>query len=305
MVTDQDLKGRPFLVFFGFTHCPDVCPTALFEVSEIMRALGPRRRPHARAVHHGRSRARHAGGDQGLSVELRSASDRSHRRSGRGRGGGQGLPRLFQEGPARPGRLHHGPHRHRLSDGQGGPLRLALQPQADDAKPPPPTCASICDPGRATDESEGPARRRQACAARGRGQVAERRAMRRSCSRSPCSITRPASCRGREPLPAGAGGRPPPFRQPASSRHHGLAARAAAGRGRGDRPGDRDRRSRSGLPLQHGVRPAVARPPARRRPAITARPSGSSPTTSRRTPISATCSGSSAATAMPSPPTSA
>ena len=39
-ITDQDLKGKPFLVFFGFTHCPDVCPTALFEVSEIMRALG-------------------------------------------------------------------------------------------------------------------------------------------------------------------------------------------------------------------------------------------------------------------------
>ena len=41
VVTDQDLKGRPFLVFFGFTHCPDVCPTTLFEVSEIFRALGP------------------------------------------------------------------------------------------------------------------------------------------------------------------------------------------------------------------------------------------------------------------------
>ena len=40
VVTDQDFKGRPFLVFFGFTHCPDICPTALFEVSEIMRALG-------------------------------------------------------------------------------------------------------------------------------------------------------------------------------------------------------------------------------------------------------------------------
>jgi protein SCO1/2 len=39
-VTDQDMKGRPFLVFFGFTHCPDVCPTTLFEVSEILRALG-------------------------------------------------------------------------------------------------------------------------------------------------------------------------------------------------------------------------------------------------------------------------
>jgi protein SCO1 len=40
-VTDKDLKGHPFLVFFGFTHCPDVCPTTLFEVSEILRALGP------------------------------------------------------------------------------------------------------------------------------------------------------------------------------------------------------------------------------------------------------------------------
>src|SRR5713101_5216108 len=40
-VSDQDLKGRPFLVFFGFTHCPDVCPTTLFDVSELMRSLGP------------------------------------------------------------------------------------------------------------------------------------------------------------------------------------------------------------------------------------------------------------------------
>jgi protein SCO1 len=40
-ITDQDLKGRPYLVFFGFTHCPDVCPTALFEISEVLRSLGP------------------------------------------------------------------------------------------------------------------------------------------------------------------------------------------------------------------------------------------------------------------------
>ena len=39
--SDQSQRGKPFLVFFGFTHCPDVCPTALFEVSEIMRRLGP------------------------------------------------------------------------------------------------------------------------------------------------------------------------------------------------------------------------------------------------------------------------
>src|SRR6185312_7051588 len=40
-ITDQDFKGHPFLVFFGFTHCPDICPTTLFEMSEVFRALGP------------------------------------------------------------------------------------------------------------------------------------------------------------------------------------------------------------------------------------------------------------------------
>ena len=39
-VSDQDLKGRPYLVFFGYTRCPDVCPTTLFEISEVMKALG-------------------------------------------------------------------------------------------------------------------------------------------------------------------------------------------------------------------------------------------------------------------------
>jgi protein SCO1/2 len=40
-VTEADFKGKPFLVFFGFTHCPDVCPTALFDMSEAFRRLGP------------------------------------------------------------------------------------------------------------------------------------------------------------------------------------------------------------------------------------------------------------------------
>jgi protein SCO1 len=39
-ITDQDMKGRPFLVFFGYTHCPDVCPATLFDISEVLRALG-------------------------------------------------------------------------------------------------------------------------------------------------------------------------------------------------------------------------------------------------------------------------
>lgn len=40
-VSDKDLLGKPYAVFFGFTHCPDVCPTALFELSQILQELGP------------------------------------------------------------------------------------------------------------------------------------------------------------------------------------------------------------------------------------------------------------------------
>ena len=39
-VTQEDMKGKPSLLFFGFTHCPDICPTTLFDVSEIYKALG-------------------------------------------------------------------------------------------------------------------------------------------------------------------------------------------------------------------------------------------------------------------------
>jgi protein SCO1/2 len=39
-VTEKNLQGKPSLVFFGFTHCPDICPTSLFEMSEILRAMG-------------------------------------------------------------------------------------------------------------------------------------------------------------------------------------------------------------------------------------------------------------------------
>jgi len=40
-VTDAEMKGKPFLVFFGFTHCPDICPTTLFDMSQLMKELGP------------------------------------------------------------------------------------------------------------------------------------------------------------------------------------------------------------------------------------------------------------------------
>lgn len=40
-VTEAALKGKATVVFFGFTHCPDVCPTALYEITQTLQALGP------------------------------------------------------------------------------------------------------------------------------------------------------------------------------------------------------------------------------------------------------------------------
>ncbi len=39
--TLEDFRGKLVFVFFGFTHCPDVCPTTLAEMAGIMKALGP------------------------------------------------------------------------------------------------------------------------------------------------------------------------------------------------------------------------------------------------------------------------
>ncbi len=39
--SDQNMRGKPYLVFFGYTHCPDICPTTLFEMSQLMSKLGP------------------------------------------------------------------------------------------------------------------------------------------------------------------------------------------------------------------------------------------------------------------------
>lgn len=38
--SSDELKGHPYLIFFGFTHCPDICPTTLLEVSKHLDALG-------------------------------------------------------------------------------------------------------------------------------------------------------------------------------------------------------------------------------------------------------------------------
>ena len=40
-VTQAVLAGGPTLVFFGYTHCPDVCPTTLDAISQTLHAVGP------------------------------------------------------------------------------------------------------------------------------------------------------------------------------------------------------------------------------------------------------------------------
>jgi protein SCO1/2 len=39
--TLADFQGKAVVMFFGYTHCPDVCPTTLIEMQEVMRLLGP------------------------------------------------------------------------------------------------------------------------------------------------------------------------------------------------------------------------------------------------------------------------
>lgn len=40
-VTEAALKGHPSAMFFGYTFCPDICPTTLYDMTTLMEALGP------------------------------------------------------------------------------------------------------------------------------------------------------------------------------------------------------------------------------------------------------------------------
>lgn len=41
ITTERDLLGKPAVVFFGFTYCPEICPTTLSELTAAMAKLGP------------------------------------------------------------------------------------------------------------------------------------------------------------------------------------------------------------------------------------------------------------------------
>ncbi len=91
-VTDKDFRGSYMLVFFGFTHCPDICPAELQVMAAALDELGRRGRQGRPDLHHPRSRARHAGGRGRLCDEFRAALRRPDRLAGSNRQGGQGLP---------------------------------------------------------------------------------------------------------------------------------------------------------------------------------------------------------------------
>lgn len=40
--TLDDFKGKAVALFFGYTHCPDVCPTTMVDLKQTMKLLGPR-----------------------------------------------------------------------------------------------------------------------------------------------------------------------------------------------------------------------------------------------------------------------
>jgi protein SCO1/2 len=39
-VSEKDFFGKPHIIFFGYTHCQDICPATLLQISDILRELG-------------------------------------------------------------------------------------------------------------------------------------------------------------------------------------------------------------------------------------------------------------------------
>ena len=130
-VTEKNLQGHPTLIFFGFTHCPDVCPTSLFEISEVLRAMGKDAdRVNAYFISVDPERDTTAA----MKDYLSSFDPHLKGLTGTPERGGQGdfgVPGLCQEGSAEGWRLHHGSHRADLSDGSRRQFRRTVQSQPD------------------------------------------------------------------------------------------------------------------------------------------------------------------------------
>ncbi|RAK25933.1 SCO1/SenC family protein [Falsochrobactrum ovis] len=118
-LSDSDLKGEPFALFFGFTHCPEVCPTTLWEMSEALKALGPDA-DKLKVLFISIDPTRDD--PEALALYLQSFDPPDRRPDGK-RGGDRDccriLSRLLAQGANRGRRLHDGPHRLDLPDGCG------------------------------------------------------------------------------------------------------------------------------------------------------------------------------------------
>ena len=55
-----DFRGKYQLIYFGYSFCPDVCPTTLAVMAAALDKMGVRSEPHRPDLHHRRSRARQA-----------------------------------------------------------------------------------------------------------------------------------------------------------------------------------------------------------------------------------------------------
>ena len=126
--TLADFRGKVVMVFFGFTHCPDVCPTTLAEMAQVMKELGP-----------------DADKVQVLFVTVDPERDtpqvlkqyvpsfnpgvsRALRRRGGDRARGEGIQGVLPEAAGQGRRLQRGPlrgHFHPRPRGQAAPLRAS------------------------------------------------------------------------------------------------------------------------------------------------------------------------------------
>ena len=149
-VTDKNLKGKPTLIFFGFTHCPDVCPTSLFEISEVLKAMGKdadRVNAYFVSVDPERDTA------AAMKDYLSSFDPHLKGLTGNPEAVAKVLSayRVYcQESPAQGRRLHHGPHRADLSDGSSdgrfvAPFNLKRTPEEAASRP---EAVSLSRPGR-------------------------------------------------------------------------------------------------------------------------------------------------------------
>ena len=130
--TLADFRGKVVVVFFGYTRCPDVCPTTLADLKIAKEQLGEDGKRLQVAFRHGRSGERHAGAARELRARVRPQLPRALRRCRRDRQACAKEFKVFYQKVAGEdaGQLYRGPHRRQLrvrSAGTPAPVRAPRQ----------------------------------------------------------------------------------------------------------------------------------------------------------------------------------